>query len=85
MSDLGDPYVEIGEPPDERELEARDALREFFQKNRETVFFSRQLEVLYENTYFHWITNRAIRDLEAEGLAKSEWRQLRTGTSIKLV
>jgi hypothetical protein len=65
VSDLGDPYVEIGGPPDERELEARDALREFFQNNRETVFFSRQLEVLYEDTYFHWITNRAIRDLEA--------------------
>lgn len=43
------------------------------------------MEVQNENDYFHWITNRAIRDLEAEGLVKSEWRKLSTGTSIKLL
>jgi hypothetical protein len=74
-----------GFPPDEREIEAIDRLREFFDENREKVFFSRQLEVFYEHEYFHWITNRAIRALEAEGLIKSERRKLRTGTFIKLL
>jgi hypothetical protein len=55
--DLEDPYLQVGEPRDEREIEALDDLREFFLNNRETVFFSRQLEVLQEDSYFHWITN----------------------------
>ncbi len=85
MSDLDEVYDETFEPGDEREIEARDHLREFFNTHRERVYFSRQLEVMNEGRYFHWITNRAIRDLEAEGLIKSEWHKLRTGTSIKLV
>ncbi len=74
-----------GFPADEREIEASDRLREFFDANRERVFFSRQLEVINEQDYFHWITNRAVRSLEAEGLIRSEWRKLRTGTAIKLL
>lgn len=85
MSDVEELYEDVFGPPDERELEARDALRQFFHNNRQTVFFSRQLEVLYEDTYYHWLTNRAIRNLEAEESIRSEWRKLRTGTSIKLV
>jgi hypothetical protein len=72
-----------GFPADEREIEASDRLREFFDANRERVFFSRQLEVINEQDYFHWITNRAVRSLEAEGLIRSEWRKLRT--AIKLL
>lgn len=72
-------------PPDEHLVTASDRLREFFDKNREKVFFSRQLEVLYEQEYFHWITSRAIRQLEAEGVIRSERRGLRTGTSMKLI
>jgi len=83
LVDLDEIYE--GFPPDQREIEASDRLREFFDVNREHVYFSRQLEVINEQEYFHWITNRAIRSLEAEGLIKSEWRKLRTGTSIKLL
>jgi hypothetical protein len=85
LSDFDDPYDDSFPPADERELEARDHLRQFFDRNREDVFFSRQLEVQNENEYFHWITNRAIRELEAEGLIRSEWRKLSTGTSVKLI
>lgn len=85
MSDLDEPIDDSFPPSDERELEARDHLRQFFNRNRERVFFSRQLEVQNENEYFHWITNRAIRDLEDEGLIRSEWRQLSTGTGVKLI
>jgi hypothetical protein len=72
-------------PPDPIEINARESLRDFFENNRAQVFFSRQLEVQNEGVYFHWITNRAIRELEGEGLIRSEWRKLSTGTSIKLV
>jgi len=61
-------------PPDPRQISAREALIQFFEEHREQVFFSRQLEVRYEQDYFHWITNRALRDLEDLGLVRSEWR-----------
>jgi hypothetical protein len=49
------------------------------------VFFSRQLEVRYEDRYFHWITNRAVRYLRDDGLLLGETRSLRTGGTINLV
>lgn len=67
------------------EIEAKDAIRKFFEENQTEVFFSRQIELLYENTYFHWITNRAIRDLVEEGTVKSEFQKLKTGGKIKLL
>ena len=72
-------------PPDPKEREARDELADFFDKSRENVFFSRQLEVRNERKYFHWITNRALRDLEEQGLIKRERRKLKTGGSIILL
>jgi hypothetical protein len=83
--DLYAEYYDAPEASDEIEVAARDRLRRVFDENRERVFFSRQIEVQNEGNYFHWITNRAIHDLEAEGAIKSEWRTLSTGTSIKLV
>lgn len=52
---------------DSRQERARRALIEFFESNRERVFYSRQLEVLFERSWFHWITNRAIHQLIEEG------------------
>lgn len=83
MEDLGlglDEFAE-GEAPSN----AIEKLREFFDIDRERVFFSRQIEVIHEGEFFHWITNRAIRALEQEGLIRSEWRRLSTGTPIKLI
>ena len=74
-----------GNAPDPVEIGARESLREFFEHNRQKVYFSRQLEVQNEDRYFHWITNRAIRDLEAEGLILSERRNLSAGGTIKLL
>jgi hypothetical protein len=71
--------------PDPVEIGARESLRVFFEHNRQRVFFSRQLEVQNEDRYFHWITNRAIRDLEAEGVIISERRNLNAGGTIKLL
>jgi len=81
--DFGEFYEDFAS--DEHEIEASERLRLFFDKNRNRVFFSRQLEVIHEQEFFHWITSRAIRQLEAEGVIKSEKRQLRTGTLIKLI
>jgi len=69
-------------PPDPQEKEARGYLRLFFEEDRERVVFSRQLEVQLEHKYFHWITNRAIRNLFGEGLLRSEMRQLPRAGSV---
>ncbi|MDQ5838288.1 MAG: hypothetical protein M3379_16035 [Acidobacteriota bacterium] len=75
----------LGERPvDPIEVSARESLRAFFEQNRNKVFFSRQLEVINEDVYFHWITYRAMRELEAEGMILSEVRKLKTGAPIRL-
>lgn len=67
------------------EVSAREQLRNIFECNPRRVYFSRQLEVQNEDRYFHWITNRAIRELEAEGVILSERRNLISGGTIKLL
>lgn len=72
-------------PLDIKESEARDHLRRFFDDHREEVFFSRQIEVQNEDVYFHWITNRAIRELIDEGVVRTDVRRLSSGGTIKLL
>lgn len=64
-------------PPDPRQDEAAHAL--------ERMFFSRQLEVMHEGKWFHWVTNRALRELVARGAIRSETRQLVTGQRVNLM
>jgi hypothetical protein len=68
-----------------RSKSARAELLDFFRERSEEVFFSRQLEVLFEDRYFHWITNRALRNLIADGHLKSEWRNLQSGNGVRLL
>lgn len=70
---------------DVREEAAVIALGRLFDENRERVYFSRQLEVLFEGEYFHWVTNRAIRELIAAGTVRSEVRTLRTRGTVNLL
>ena len=71
--------------PDPIEVDALEELTDFFELNRQHVYFSRQLEVQFERQYFHWITNRALRDLESRGNILSERRRLASGGTVKLV
>jgi hypothetical protein len=75
----------VAEPDDPVEASAREFFRGFFERNSQSVYFSRQLEVQNEHQYFHWITNRAVRDLVAEGTILSESRKLRSGGTVKLL
>lgn len=58
---------------------------EFFQTRPERVFYMRQVEVHFEDEYFHWITNRAMRDLIATGHIKTETRTLAHGGEAKMI
>lgn len=72
-------------PPDPKEISARATLEKFFDGNREKVFFSRQIEIQHEHQFFHWITNRAIRDLLQDGEVRGETRILKDGGTIHLI
>lgn len=74
-----------GPPADVHQEAARATLEQLFEEQRERVFFSRQLEVWYEGRWFHWITNRALRELIAAGTIRSEVRRLATGGSVNLM
>ena len=50
-------------PPDHAVEEAKAQLRRFFRENPERVFYGRQLEVIHERTFFHWITTAALTEL----------------------
>jgi hypothetical protein len=76
------PYLKIKDTDEDK---ARARLLAHFEDNPERVFYSRQLEVIFENEYFHWVTNRALRRLVEEGRIFSERRQLDTGSEIKLL
>jgi hypothetical protein len=43
---------------DSQQERARARLLAYFEDNPTSVFYSRQLEVLFEREYFHWVTNR---------------------------
>ncbi len=71
--------------PDPRQREAEARLTDFFEKHGENVFFSKQIEVLQENEFYHWLTNRALRALVAKGFLRNEPRKLATGATINLL
>lgn len=60
---------------DEVQQEAAERLTQLFKENPTTVYYGRQLEVLLEKDYFHWITNRALRAL-GEGPVTLESHEL---------
>jgi hypothetical protein len=74
------------EPPvDEVRLEAIKEIEDIFKENGDKVFFSRQIEIWLEDKYFHWISNKAIRDMVSRRIIISEERKLKTGGRIKLL
>lgn len=71
-------------PHDHKIDEAKDTLSQIFHQAQESVFYGRQLEVLLEDSFFHWITTRALSELVAQGKIKTEILPLKTGISIRI-
>ena len=56
--------VEEDEPRHDPKVEkAADKLLAFIEGNPDEVFYEMQLEVLFEDEYFHWITTKALAQL----------------------
>jgi hypothetical protein len=64
-----DPDVEQEEsrPRDPVVDQAKGDIRTFFGQEYTSVFYKQQLEVIFEDRYFHWVTSRALSELAAEG------------------
>jgi hypothetical protein len=62
--------------------QAKDDLRNFFAGEPESVFYQRQLQVIFEKKYFHWITSHALSELAQEGSISAQSLPLSgTGTA----
>jgi hypothetical protein len=75
---------DVPEPADEPERDtyvdrAKEELVAFFNLRPESVFYQRQLVVMFEDEYFHWITARALSELVEEGQISSERESLTGG------
>lgn len=62
-------------------LEAQNDIKHLYEKDRERVFYIRQLQVKFEKKYFHWITNNALLELLNYGYLKDIRLQKEKGTS----
>jgi hypothetical protein len=51
---------------------AKQELSQLFAARPLDVFYERQLQVLLEDRYFHWITSKALRELVGEGRLRTE-------------
>jgi hypothetical protein len=59
---------------------AKEDLKKFFAAESESVYYQRQLQVMFEGKYFHWITVRALSELVQEGKLGLEVVPLSSGT-----
>ena len=62
----------IAQPRDSFVDAAKSDLIKLFERESESVFYQRQLQVMFEKEYFHWITVRALSELLQEGILAAE-------------
>ena len=74
---------EEARPRDNKIDQARNELEVFFEEHSLEVFYERQLEILFEKSYFHWITSRALRELREEERIASDLVKLTGEVSIR--
>lgn len=73
-------------PRDPRLDPAKADLAEWFKRNPTGVFYGRQIEVIFEKQYFHWITHKALKELtnESNALIESEIRTTEGGNKLRI-
>jgi hypothetical protein len=65
--------------------DAKAELRAFFTERSQQVFYLKQLEVLFEKPFYHWITAKATNQLIAERWLRAEEVPLGDATRVKFV
>jgi hypothetical protein len=84
--DWDDPAVEAEVHPyarDDKIDEAKAAVLRFLVENAQNIFYERQLSVIFEREYFHWITTKALFELVRDGSIESNTLELAQGVPIR--
>lgn len=69
--DFDDEEPDEEREPDPQTEKAKVALEEFFRRDPARVRYQRQLQVIFERDFFHWVTVRALREMVEERLIDS--------------
>ncbi len=64
-------------------LEAQQEIKALYEKDKESVYYIRQLQVKFEKKYFHWITNNVLIGLHTLGYLKDVRIPKTKGTSTR--
>lgn len=83
---------DLWEPPEpERERprdpaidRAKEAIRQLLAERDREVFHGRQVEIILERQFFHWITDFALGELVEEGEVGSETVELEKGSRVRV-
>ena len=65
--------------------EVRAAVLELINEHPKRIFYSRQLEVRLEKRFFHWMTNRAVRELVDERVLLTEATEVAPGLRVNFL
>jgi hypothetical protein len=80
---LDSPAGESRRRDPQTDLAKRTLMVQLFDTQPDGVFYARQIEVLFERRFFHWITARALDELVAEGMIASAKEALGKETQIR--
>jgi len=68
---------------DEKIDEAKASVLSFLTENNSNVFYERQLTIIFEDRYFHWITVKALLELMEQGSILSDILELAPKVPIR--
>jgi hypothetical protein len=69
--------------PDRYFQHAQAEIHKLYEEDRESVYYIRQLQVMFEKKYYHWITNNAVNGLQKIGFLKDVRIPKEKGTSTR--
>ena len=69
--------------PDSYFIEAQQQIRDIYEKDRQSVYYVRQMQIKFEKEYFHWITYNAMVGLVEMGYLTDIKIKRETGTSTR--
>lgn len=65
--------------------DAKEAILAYFDEERSRIAYQRQVEVMFEREFFHWVTARAVDELVEVGDLRKELFPLREGTPVRFL
>jgi hypothetical protein len=81
FQEVPEDYEESG--PDSYFIEAQEQIREIYEKDRQSVYYVRQMQIKLEKDFFHWITYNAMVGLREIGYLTDITIKRQTGTSAR--